>query len=274
MSNSSSWEPLLHAPRACDHLIQLYTDDAFLMRAAVEYLGAGLRAGEAAFVIATPAHAGGFKRHLTDIGVDVAAALRRDQFIVADTDTCLAQFMVDGMPDRETFRTLISSVFDRIARAGYATARLYGEMVDLLWDHNLPATVRLEELWNEVLRERRVSLLCAYRMDTFDPKLYRAGVLHHLTRCHSHFIPVDDYARFNEAVELAYREYFGITGEATLFRELLRPRHPEAPVMPKAQAALQALRSVSPDVADGILRHAREHYRARDTPLGPRSTGR
>jgi PAS domain S-box-containing protein len=39
---------------------------------------------------------------------------------------------------------------------------VFGEMVDLLWQSNLPAAIRLEHLWNELLEESNVSLFCAY----------------------------------------------------------------------------------------------------------------
>jgi hypothetical protein len=59
-------------------------------------------------------------------------------------------------------------------------------MVDLLWPLSKRATVQLEELWNEVLAEYQVSLLCAYRIDAGAAAIKRRGLLHQITRCHSH----------------------------------------------------------------------------------------
>jgi len=134
-------------------------------------------------------------------------------------------------------------------------------MVDLLWDHNLPATVALETLWNEVLADRRVSLLCAYRIDNFDGEVHR-GALDQLTHTHSHVIPVEDYERLEAAVSRAYEDVFGTLGDPGLLREQLATEHHSPAAMPAAQAALVALRQLSPDIADLVLARARQHYAA------------
>lgn len=41
MSVAPSWEGLLRTPHPCDHLVQLYTDDAFLTRAVAVFVGLG-----------------------------------------------------------------------------------------------------------------------------------------------------------------------------------------------------------------------------------------
>ena len=55
MSSPPPWQPLLRGAQPCDHIVQLYTDEAFLTRAVTQFIGAGLLAGEAAVIIATPA---------------------------------------------------------------------------------------------------------------------------------------------------------------------------------------------------------------------------
>ncbi len=77
---------------------------------------------------------------------------------------------------------------------------------------------------------------------------------------HSHLVPVEDYARFERAVDRADQEVFGPDSEAGLLRELLGQRRTGAPAMPPAQAALLALRDVRRDLADDVLERARRHY--------------
>jgi hypothetical protein len=253
-----SWEGLLRAPAPCDHVIQLYTNDAFLTRATGEFLGTGLAQGEGAAVIATPAHADAITRALR-ARVDVEAARGRDQLLILDAQSCLDHFMRDGRPDREKFFTLVGAALDRVSAAGFPRLRLFGEMVDLLWKQNLPATLELEELWNQVLAARGVTLLCAYQIDNFDRKAHRE-VLHAISRCHSHLVPVEDYARLERAVDQAYREVFGADGEPELLREIIGRASEGGPVMPPAQTALIALRDIRGDVADDVLARARRHY--------------
>jgi hypothetical protein len=257
MSATATWQELLKTPHPCDHFVQLYTDDRFLARAVSHFIGTGLAVGEAAVIIAIPAHLALFAAHLED----VPGALDRRQLVWLEAEPSLATFMVDGMPDRVAFRALAAGMVDRVRSAGYHKIRLYGEMVDLLWPHNLEASVRLEEMWNEVLDDEQVSLLCAYRIDNFDRYAHRS-VLLRVSETHSHLIPVDDYQRFDQAVSRAYADVFGPQGDAEALRDVLVSRFPSEPAMPPAQAALIALRGIDGRTADAVLERARDYYRS------------
>jgi hypothetical protein len=260
MTSLPSWESLLRTPHPRDHVVQLYTDDAFLARAVAHFLGGGLRDGEAAIVMATPAHVGVITERLVSAGVSVPSVVARGQLVVLDAQECLEQFlMVDGMPDRAAFLATIVPVLERARAAGYLRIRLFGEIVNLLWDQNLDGTLRLEELWNELLADQSVALLCAYRIDPFDRHAHHAG-LHQVSRCHSHLVPVDDYERLDRAVERALGDTFGADAEE--LRHLITTRYPSATSMPAAEAALFAVRHLSPSIADALLDRARHHYRA------------
>jgi len=259
MTPPPSWESLLRTPHPRDHVVQLYTDDHVLGRAVAHFLGGGLRDGDAAVIIATPAHVRLFTERFTAVGVGVQETVDRGQLVISDAETCLDRFMVDGLPDRAAFLATITPILEGVRAAGYPTIRLFGEMVNLLWDHNLEATVRLEELWNEVLADQGVSLLCAYRIDPFDAHANR-GVLHQVSRCHSHLVPVDDYERLDRAVERALGDTFG--QDASELRRLITTRYPVATSMPASEAALFAVRNLSPGIADALLDRARHYYRA------------
>src|SRR5581483_8021259 len=110
MALATPYVDQLRSPQPCDHLIQLYTDDGFLSRAVVQFLSAGLAAGEAAVIIATPAHVSMFSDGLRATGLDVAAMQARGQLVYRDAHASLAEFMVDGMPDRDRFLELIRPV--------------------------------------------------------------------------------------------------------------------------------------------------------------------
>jgi len=189
---SECWDRLLRSPFPCDHIIQLYADDAVLIRALARFVGAGLGQGEAAIVVATAKHVAALTERLTAVGCDVATSAGHGAFVAVDAKRTLARFMVDGMPDRAAFRSVIVPVLDRLRDAGYGKIRLFGEMVNALWEHkNDAATVRLEELWNELIDDYRVCLLGAYHIDPIDAEL-RRGLLHKITRCHSHSF-ADDF---------------------------------------------------------------------------------
>jgi hypothetical protein len=46
--------------------------------------------------------------------------------------------------------------------------RAFGEMVSLLWRVDTAAAVRLEELWNNVIEEHELALLCTYSLNGSD----------------------------------------------------------------------------------------------------------
>src|SRR5437867_645640 len=58
-----------------------------------------------------------------------------------------------------------------------------------LWRQNLPAAVRLEQLWNELIRSHSIPLLCAYGLagNGDAPHLFPSD----LRTLHSHLIPVE-----------------------------------------------------------------------------------
>lgn len=265
MRHPQPWQPLLRAAQPCDHIVQLYPDDGFLTQTVTQFIGTGLLAGEAGVIVATPRHVRAFDEHL-DIMLDVTEARAAERLLVFDAEASLAGLLGDGRLDRATFLGFVNAMLDRAQAAGNGHVRLFGEMVNLLYDRDPEATEQLEQMWNAVLAERRVSLLCAYRLDNFDRHLHR-GLLHQITRSHSHVVPVEHYQRLESAVDRAYREVFGADGETATLRDLLVAGVPTSPVMPSAQAALVALRGLRTDIADAVLERARHYY---TTPLEPR----
>jgi diadenosine tetraphosphatase ApaH/serine/threonine PP2A family protein phosphatase len=167
--------------------------------------------------------------------------------------------MVEGRADRTAFFGVVAAALDRVRRAGFRTIRLYGEMVDLLWQDQLEAALELERLWNEALTDERLSLLCAYRIDALDR--HAKGVLRQVTHCHSRLLPSDDPERFDEAVERAYAEVFGVTGDVTALRGLMVSRYSQGVAVSAAHAALFALDDMPPLIANDIRARARQHYR-------------
>lgn len=255
---AESWESLLRAPNTRDHVVQLYTDDDFLLRAVTLFIASGLAQGEAGLLVATPEHRQGITERLAAT-IDVSAALARDQLVMLDADTCLARFMADGVPDRATFFQMAHGMLDRVQAAGHPTVRVCGEMVNLLCGTNPAAAAELEALWGELLEERPASLLCAYRIDNFDHHAHR-GLLHRLGRSHSHLVPVEDYARLEAAVERAYRDVFGYRPDTDRLRELMATQPSALAAMPPAEAALLALRDIRSDIADDVLSRTRYYY--------------
>jgi len=248
MDTTLDWPELVRHPGARDHMVQVYQDRDFLADAVSLYVSAGLRAGEAAIVIARPEHRERFVRELKREGVYPSPALR-----LLDADETLAQVTVDGMPEWTAFHKLMGGAIAEM-RLQYPRVRAYGEMVDILWQRgDKPAAIRLEEFWNEIGKLQTFSLLCAYAMDPLRGDTY-AG-LESICRCHTHIIPARDYGELNEAVRQASLKVL----DAPLAQMLLTLAASNRPhtEMPLGQAALIWLRQNMPRTADRILDEVR-----------------
>ena len=108
-------------PPACDHVVQFYEDDRFLIDAVGTFLTAGMLAGQPAVVIATEAHREALAAHLEANGVDVDGACFRGRLLLLDAEETLATFMAGAMPDPELFAATVGGVIEKRLRTGGVT---------------------------------------------------------------------------------------------------------------------------------------------------------
>ena len=159
------------------HIVQFYEDDRLLADAVGEFLAAGVAAGEAMVVIATPEHASMIEEKLRGRGVDAPACRAAGRLQTIDAAGALEQFMVGEEPDWGRFLSEVGGAVARgIASSTTGRVRAYGEMVDLLWRRgHQPAALQLEEFWERLGAQYPFSLLCAYVMGNFYSESHSAG---------------------------------------------------------------------------------------------------
>jgi hypothetical protein len=146
-----------------EHLVQFYEDDDVCLDTLEGFVAGGLRAGESAIVIATPAHLEILAERLAAHGFDLDLARSEGQYIDRDAEAMLKEFMVNGWPDDERFSALVNGIITRARGKNGRKVRAYGEMVALLWaNRRHAATVRLEHLWHKQCELNKFSLFCAY----------------------------------------------------------------------------------------------------------------
>ncbi len=240
------WAEVLKHPAGGDHIVQTWQDEAFLAETVAEYIGSGVCGGDAGLIVATREHAALFKQNL--------GTAQTDQVRFLDAEATLAQFMCDGMPDWNAFHRAIGGLIAEI-RLRYPAVRVYGEMVDVLWQGGQhEAAIRLEEFWNELTRLQTFSLFCAYRLDTLDAAAY--GGLERVCRVHTHLIPARNYEAFNDAVCEASKEVL----DQPLAQMLLSLADKQQPAtqMPLGQATLLWLRGNMPRTAEKVLAGVRQ----------------
>jgi hypothetical protein len=159
---------ILANPHPCGHIVYPYTDENLVGQAVCLFASAGLRDGEGVILIMTNAHVEPIKLRLQVEGFNVERYERSGQLTCVTTDALLGTFMAEGRLDEEMFRSTVGNLID-CARAAATNehpgkVRIFGEMVSQLRITDLTATTRLEELWNEVINNHSVSLLCTYAL--------------------------------------------------------------------------------------------------------------
>jgi signal transduction histidine kinase len=177
------------------HSVQFYADESFLLDGLSRFIGTALGAGDAAIVVATPAHCEALERRLQARGLSTAKSVRQGRFIILDAAETLQKLMVEGFPDQARFREVLSSVVVRARAAVEADSRVvaFGEMVALLWqDGKYDAAIRLEQLWNELGKEHSFFLHCAYPIKGFSQDHHSEPFLKICSE-HSDVIPSDSY---------------------------------------------------------------------------------
>src|SRR3979490_2141202 len=90
-----------------DHVVQLYTDDVFLIEVLSRFIGGAIAMGDAAVVVATKAHHEGLAKRLSAQGLDTAKAIRQGRYVLLDAGEILPKFMVNGSVDEGRFINLI-----------------------------------------------------------------------------------------------------------------------------------------------------------------------
>ena len=256
------WDRVVADAAPWDHIVQLYQDQDFLSRAVCRFVGAGFANGEGVILVSTLPHWDAFRPRLEAKGVDVEAAQERGQLTVVDADELLPRFMRDDMPDPPVFNGAFTDVVRQTrARGNFQKLRVWGEMVDVLWERgDVTASMNLEDLFDQLAKKVDISIFCSFLMDNFNGDVH-ARMLPRLGTNHSHLIPVEDYGRLERAVADALRETVGPDEARVLASRMLS--HYQPPFhMPRAQALLLALRQFLPAVADPVLERSRNLYGA------------
>ena len=187
---SSKWDDVLLNPAQGEHIVQLYWNQLRLIHAVSLFAIQGFERSEAVVLVLTPGLRLDLEQRLSREGWDVRYLEETSQLTFLDAEAMLSEFMVDGMPDAKFFSNAIGRRIVAVRGDGrWTRIRAFGEMVNLLWDTNLPATIRLEELWNELVAKEGLTLFCAYCVrenENHGRKEFPAALQH----AHTHLIPV------------------------------------------------------------------------------------
>jgi hypothetical protein len=177
---------LLMDPHPCGHIVYPYTDEGLVGQAVCLFASSGLRDGEGVVLIMSRSHREAFRLRLGLEGLKVETFEDSGQLICVTSEELLSTFVVNGTVDEVVFRSTIANLIHQ-AKTGAEglprRVRVFGEMVSQLRGTNLAATTKLEELWDEVIKDHSVALLCTYVLEHESDHLPDA-----LMAIHSHSI--------------------------------------------------------------------------------------
>jgi CheY-like chemotaxis protein len=164
-------EPLHQDIKITHHEVGFYSDDRRFLDDLTQFIGAALRAGNAAIVVSTESHRNGLLPRLQAYGLDVGAAIEQGRYIALDAADALPTFMLNGIPDPVRFMKVLGDLIATAAKAGkeeQARVAIFGEMCHLLWAQGkTEAAIQVEKLGNLLVKRYDVDILCGYVMKSF-----------------------------------------------------------------------------------------------------------
>jgi len=109
---------------------------------------------------------------LQTYGIDVTAAIDQRRYILLDSVDILSKFMVDDLPDPIRLFKVVNGLIDTVSSGtGTAHTRIVvcGGLSPVLLSQGKPeAAIRLEQLWDEVVKRYGLDTKCMYSQGSFE----------------------------------------------------------------------------------------------------------
>jgi hypothetical protein len=175
----STLEISLQQKEEPEHLVQFYENNEELIETIKEFISTG----DAIILIAKKSRKKAIEKNLHIQGLSLEKATKQRHYIFIDAEEMLSKFMVDSLPHPKLFQKTVGALVERVTKS-HTNIRAFGEMVSVLWDEgNTPGAIMLEELWNDLQKEYKFSLLCAYPSYTLEST--RTQHVSYMCSCHS-----------------------------------------------------------------------------------------
>ena len=179
--DASEWPPRCHEAA-------FYAGEGLLVDGFADFAKASLTSGASLILVAPAARRQQIDQRLEADGIDIAKAIGEGRYRQADVAPVLAEFMVDGWPDEARFWKAGTAMVLEAAKASKQSIRRVaacGECAPtLLREGRGDAAVRLEQLWDALVRSFRVDVFCGYT--TPAPGADLDDLLQRIRREHSH----------------------------------------------------------------------------------------
>jgi len=152
------------------HEAGFYSDDRDFLNDLTQFIGAALKAGNAAIVVGTKSRRDSLLPRLQADGLDIGAAIEQGRYVALDAADALPTFMLRGMPDPVRFLKVLGNLIATAAEAAkgeQARVAIFGEMCHLLWvQGNAEAAIQVEKLGNQLVKTYDMDILCGYSLSS------------------------------------------------------------------------------------------------------------
>ena len=177
-------------PQPHYHAVQFYKDSQSLAATVAKFLAEGFSSGQPAVMVATIPHVSAVFAELEKQKFAPEKLRATGELQVFDARKMLSSFMLGSRPDSLMFKSNAGDVIHRLCAGRQPSPiRVYGEMVDLLWQEgNADGAIRLEILWNQLASAYDFSLLCGYSVGHFYKERRDDAGFADVCRHHSHVV--------------------------------------------------------------------------------------
>jgi len=193
------------------HFCQFASESEPLIDSVAMFAASGLERGEAVILVVTPAHARELTERLTRQGLDPASACDSGHLVFVDSVATMAEYTRGGVPDLQGLKSSVDRLIAGLPAERQGGLRIYGELVDLLWQAGYTdAAIQLEGFWEAYYSSHGLCLFCGFTMDALAESTYEAP-FGEIGRLHTSVLPTAEDERLRAAVDAATEDVLGIS---------------------------------------------------------------
>ena len=171
------------------HEVAFYSDNNTLLDGFTQFIGAALKDGNVAIVLATESHRDSLLPRLQAHGLDIGAAIEQQRYIALDVEETISPFMVNDLPDPAEFMRITTNLIlgaIKAAKAQHPRVAACGECAPLLCAQGkVEAAIQLERLWDEIAKTHDVDILCGYPLTICENKQDTTNIFQRICAEHS-----------------------------------------------------------------------------------------
>ena len=154
------------------HEAHFYSNDDFLLDGFTQCIVTALNGGSAVIVFASESHRNSLISRLQAHGIDTTAAIDQRRYVPLDSVDILSKFMVDDLPDPIRLLKVLNDVIATVSSGtGGAHTRVVacGGLAPVLLSQGKPeSAIRLEQLWDQVVKKYGLDTICTYSRSSFE----------------------------------------------------------------------------------------------------------